>query len=178
MTITHEEPRVYDQFHEFLGAMWSDFPEARYTDASKAIGSYVSCGVTVLMGVSFLHPENIVHKILKERHPKDAKTMREAFVVFSDIDRPDSAYGGNFLCKYIRENKLGDIIEAGPRMNPNTGNMIKIWIWSPPHESLATKNKFMPVHGKILKTDKYGNLNTYVDDPRFKNSFADSVKEL
>src|SRR6202007_2960824 len=90
-----------------------------------------------------------VHKVLKERHKNDKKKIREAFVMFSDTDN-GASYGGNSLCRYIRENNLGEIIEMGPRMNPNTGNQIKVWVWAPPHESLEPRNRAMPVPGTKL----------------------------
>jgi len=171
--IPSAEPRVYDQLHEHLSANYTQVPA--FTQVAQAIGTYVSCGVTVLMNVVFASPEQIVHKIMKERHPKDNKTIREAFVIFSDKVRDDAEAAqyigtGQRLADYIRANACGEIIEMGPRMNPNSGNMIKIWVWSPAHESLDPKHKYMPVFGKVRMPDMYGNLSIYEDDPRFNRA--------
>ncbi len=141
-------------------------------------GCFFSCGISVLSGVSYTPPEEIVKKVLKVRHSYDSKKIKEAFVVFSDKCRRDSEVsGGDILCKYIRDNKLGDILEMGPRMNPNSGNMIKIWVWAPPHESLYPRDRNMPVWGHNMKTDKYGNIS-YVQDSRFSaNNFEESSRK-
>lgn len=157
-------PALYDTWDEFQNAFGGT--TLPHYGSLNTIGSFISCGVTVLSGMSSVPPQQIVDKVLKERAPTDKKYTREAFVLFSDIDRSIACMtGGNALCRHIKENKLGDIVEMGPRMNPNTGNMIKVWIWSPPHESLAPSNKLMPIYGKVLIGGGTG--PRYVDDPRF-----------
>ncbi len=43
----------------------------------------------------------------------------------------DSVVNGNgqAIADFIRKHKLGSLIATRPRKNPNSGNMIKIWIW-------------------------------------------------
>lgn len=123
-------------------------------------GMGMSCGLSYLSGLD-TDPKGIVDKVLKVRHEGD-KNIREAFVLFSD--RADvyagtsqqRTTGGDALCRYIRENKLGSILETGARKNPNSGNMIKVWVWSPPHESLEKVNRVMPVAGFTLSFNSYG----------------------
>jgi len=161
-------PQVYDILDAWAELM--DFPRKANEGLGVALcASYGSCGISILSGINKTLPPEIVHKVLVERAASDKKTIREAFVMFSDTDHGGSK-GGNALAEYIRENNLGSIVEAGPRMNPNSGNMIKMWIWSPPHESLHPEDKFMPVHGKIL-VRKYGSVY-YEDDPRFKSNLS------
>lgn len=153
-------PQVFDTFDEYR--VFQNLP----CPASGVFGTYLSCGASVLSGITHTKPSQIVDKILKERSSTDKKYTREAFVLFSDIDRhPNYETGGNALCRFIKDNKLGDILEAGPRMNPNTGNMIKMWIWSPPHASLDPRDKLMPIYGKKLINGPAG--PRYEDDPRF-----------
>jgi hypothetical protein len=165
------EPRMYDTFDGFLqtfaGTHLTHGKDGHLYKEMYVQGSHCSCGVTMLSGLSETSPEQIVNKVLKQRNQFDTKKIREAFVVFSDIDY-SGCRGGNELFKYIKKNNLGHIVEFGPRMNPNTGNMIKIWVWEPPHESLAPKDKWMPVYGKVLKPDVFGNLSIYEEDPRFQ----------
>lgn len=130
-------------------------------------GCYISCGVTMLLGLTEATPKQVVDKVLKERADTDAKTIREAFVMFSDIDY-SSRKGGNAIYKYIKEKGLGNIVEFGPRMNPNTGNMIKMWVWEPPHHSLRPENRRMPVHAKLWDAGE----GRYVADPRFQENRA------
>jgi hypothetical protein len=147
---------------------WDNYStHAGIVNNSNIEWSYGSCGVTILSGINVTEPALIVSKVLTERHKNDRKRIREAFVMFSDKDH-SGILGGNALCKYIQETKQGDIVEFGPRMNPNTGNMIKLWIWTPPHESLLPKDRWVPVRGLTLKFGKFG--WEYVEDPRFSEN--------
>lgn len=169
------KPAIYDTFDGFIAAAQRHFPGIANPNNpySNVVGnvysSYVSCGVSMLSGINGSTPEQIVNKVLKERSVNDYKKIREAFVVFSDTD---NAAGGNELCRYIKDNKLGAILEMGPRMNPNTGNMIKIWVWAPPHISLSPADSAMPIYGKIMRKSAYG--VAYEDDPRFHSNTSDS----
>jgi len=166
-TVTPEpvrSPGIYDTLDAFIDVM--DLSGTVEFKSANICASYASCGISILSGVTRSLPKDIVYKVLHERSRHDKKTIREAFVMFSDTDH-DGNRGGNALAAYIRENQLGDIVEAGPRMNPNSGNQIKMWIWSPPHKSLHPHDRYMPVYGKKLVRDKYGNLTHYEDDPRF-----------
>lgn len=161
-------PYIYDSIDQALGA----FAGLKLPNDPNAqvFGAYCSCGVSILSGLSYDTPEAIVNKIIKQRSDGDYKKIKEAFVVFSDRHRDyERDQGGNALYKYIKDNNLGDIMEFGPRMNPNTGNMIKLWVWAPPHESLRPKDKLMPVYGKIIKTGSDG-IQFYEPAPRFQSS--------
>lgn len=152
-------PRIYDTLDSFA-------VEHGLEMNSVVNATYGSCGVSILSGLNSTHPKDVVNKILKERAPTDRKFIREAFVMFSDTDNRGTK-GGNALCAYIKDNKLGNIVEFGPRMNPNTGNMIKLWIWTPPHESLHPEYKQMPVYGKVLVKNQYGSQYVDSSDARF-----------
>lgn len=161
-----EYPTIYDSFDEFANAFAGRvFPSALIPTVA---GSFCSCGISILSGLSGTMPKQIVDKILKERASTDRKLIKEAFVVFSDVDRhPADTKGGNALCRYIKENNLGEILETSPRMNPNTGNQIKMWIWSPPHESLNPRDNLMPVYGKKLVRHNGRLTHVEMSDPRF-----------
>lgn len=58
----------------------------------------------------------------------------QAFLVFTD-NVSDSDYG-NKLAKYITEHKLGGVKATRQRRNPNTTNMIKVWVWTPNERNL------------------------------------------
>lgn len=153
-------PAVYDHIDSLAAQLGISNP-------STVDGSYGSCGVSILSGLSHSPAEVIVAKVLKQRHPLDRKRIREAFVTFSDTDNGGKC-SGNALYKYIKDNNLGQIHEFGPRMNPNTGNMIKFWVWEPPHETLSPRYKYMPVYGKIQQMDPYGNFSGYADAPNLE----------
>jgi hypothetical protein len=166
-------------------------PPTKDMDEFNATYSYVSCGVTLATGLSSQTPEDFVYKILCERNYADPKTIREAFVVFSDIDYIG---GGNAICAYIRKNNLGTILETEARQNPNTGNFIRVWVWSPPHKSLDPRYRYMPVRGKPRVINENGLLIKRQEDPgksdvgaspydtrfeetRFENRTKSNVKE-
>jgi hypothetical protein len=46
-----------------------------------------------------------------------------------------SAYGNRFAA-YIRANKLGDVIETGMHVNPNSGNLLKAFLWTVDHDAV------------------------------------------
>lgn len=160
-------PTIYDSYDCLVGA-FADvrLPRNKETDV---LGSYISCGISMLSGLSSSPPRQIVNKILTQRATGDRKKIKEAFVLFSDTAH---SKGGNDLYRYIVENEIGNIMEFGPRKNPNTGNMIKLWVWAPPHESLEVDDRFMPVYGKILVRAASGVF--YKDDPRFENNLNTS----
>lgn len=153
-------PVIYDTWDEFASSRGINKDNDHTLD-----GSYCSCGISVMSGVIYSEPKEIVYKILEKRATTD-KRIREAFVIFSDIDRGyTKSSGGDALCKYIKDNNLGSIIETEPRMNPNTGNSIKVWVWSPPHESLHPKDKYLPVQGLVWSYE-----HGYRRDPRFSEN--------
>lgn len=138
------QPQIYDTWDLFLNYFGGrNIPLPRAQD-TNVIGTYCSCGVSMLSGIQEA-PEEIVYKVLKMRAHTDHKKIKEAFVVFSDTDHDSCKVGGNVLYQYIKTHKLGNIVEFGPRMNPNTGNSIKLWVWEPPHDSLSMYNRQMPV---------------------------------
>jgi hypothetical protein len=164
----NEKPVVYDVWDNVLSSITAQGHSIPAVFREGIVASYMSCGVSILYGIWGQLPRNIVHKVLNERHSSDLRKTREAFVMFSDTDN-DSNGGGNALYKYILDHNLGPIVEFGPRKNPNSGNMIKLWVWTPPHASLEPTEKWLPVQGKRLVENVYGHLAVYVgpDDPRF-----------
>ncbi len=56
-----------------------------------------------------------------------------AFFVFTD---QVSEGNGTSLAKFIVENNLGRITKSRSKVNPNTGNTIKVWVWEIKHGNL------------------------------------------
>ena len=83
----------------------------------------------------------------KSKFGEDIRLDQENFryALFSQAtipgSNPASVYGEHFAV-YILDNALGEIIQTGSHTNPNSGNMLKIWIWTIDHaavkEHLAT----------------------------------------
>lgn len=156
----HPSPYMYDGIDAFMGVLPDNIQKD--ISESKLFGSYFSCGTTMLSGLSGKTPKQIVDKVLVERSENEYKTIREAFVVWSDTNY---SQGGEGLFAYIRDNKLGDVIKMGPRMNPNTGNMISIWVWAPPHKSLLPADRQMPIYGKTWIPSGTSGMGQYKNKP-------------
>lgn len=57
------------------------------------------------------------------------------FVQFSDVIRKETSRGED-LANFIAENvKLGALLATSKQMNPRTGNVIVVWIFTPDHET-------------------------------------------
>ena len=49
------------------------------------------------------------------------------YVIFTQA-RKDAFYGENFAA-LIRKNALGDVVETDFKVNPNSTNLLKVWVW-------------------------------------------------
>lgn len=100
--------------------------------------SYVSCGV---MEVHHLPEQSasktlfsVVNALYHKANPRPA-----AFVIFSDICEAGMTSRGEALAIYIEsaQSKIGGDLHASRRMvNPKTGNVICIWLWTLDHDML------------------------------------------
>lgn len=52
-----------------------------------------------------------------------------AHIIFTGVTKTRSNYGERFA-NFIRENNLGEVIESVVKRNPNSGNPLKVWVWS------------------------------------------------
>lgn len=166
-------PLMYDLADCFLQSVGSLHNNHIYTSPATN-QSMMSCGVTMLSGLGETSPSAVVDKVLRERAITDYKRIREAFVLFSDIAEGDRERmcGGSALYRFIKsdESRFGAITEFGPLMNPNTGNIIKMWVWTPKHKSLHPEDRMMPIHGKKLVDSPLGKIYVGSEDPRFSDS--------
>jgi hypothetical protein len=106
--------------------------------ASFAYGAISCCGLDELADIRGTDPA----AWFKQHQNADGTYQRfieVANVVFTDIDVPygasDKPYGwGNVWKDYIQKNKLGSVKTNRPRRNPNSGNLVKAYLWTPaPH---------------------------------------------
>lgn len=108
-----------------------------------------SCGM-VQLHVLTSNCEQIVRKALFPEHrmvaadapvpgsgvPRHAKPIFYPLVMFSDAEHYAR---GEKLSKFIKDNDLGEIVESPVRVNPNTLNKIRTWIWAPPAPNSLTE---------------------------------------
>lgn len=68
---------------------------------------------------------------LGERIPAPYERFR--YLIFTQA-LTDAVYGINFAA-FIRKNRLGEVIETDFNRNPNSGNLVKVWVWTVDHEA-------------------------------------------
>lgn len=89
--------------------------------------SAISCGVEQLYNLTSPHDAVIVVQNNLDWFEDEEGESPFAFLVFSDTVRRGR---GSALAKYIKSRGLGTVNASRPKKNPQTGNMIQVWIWS------------------------------------------------
>jgi len=104
------------------------------------------CGLRELHGLEWASGSGPVHAMTEFIHvacPKrqeykwrNGKYMMQylsrlyfSHVVFSEARDGNGGYGERFAA-YIKKNKLGDVVASQRRVNPNSGNQVKLWVWT------------------------------------------------
>lgn len=108
------------------------------------IGDYINCcGIREISGLSCHKGPmaamrsfcNIYPNAPKSYHnPYPSDQSRFRYAIFSQAS--NSKYGDKFAT-YIRNQKLGDVIEtAGKHVNPNSGHVLKVFVWTVDHDAV------------------------------------------
>jgi hypothetical protein len=58
-----------------------------------------------------------------------------AFIIFSDVVDQGGEKRGEQLAAALKKLDCGEIIESVKAVNPRTGNVIRVWIFTPNHET-------------------------------------------
>ena len=109
------------------------------------------CGVREIGGLSG-YEERTGRRKTNEQHMADMWTqmyqtsedypvgqVNWRYAIFTQANHPialgKAVYGEDFAA-YIRTNNLGNVIETeGDHKNPNTGNWVKVWVWTVNHDT-------------------------------------------
>lgn len=91
-----------------------------------------NCGFRELSGFRSgglaLRPTVILREVLKLRH-------QASHIIFTDrVGEPASER----FVEVVQDNELGTIRASAPATNPNSGNRVKGWIFTPNYEAIAT----------------------------------------
>lgn len=93
-------------------------------------GSYISCGVSQSYGLTSC-PQDTIDR-WQQYYKNFPVGQGPIFILFSDNLDPESSVstksGGQLLSEYIEENKLGTVIKMEPVENPNSGNLIEVFV--------------------------------------------------
>lgn len=95
--------------------------------------SLISCGVVELHHI----PENtrqVPFSIATYLYHK-ANPRPGAFVVFSDVVDGDKESRGAKVAELLENMKVGSVIASSRQVNPRTGNVIQVWLFTPDHEA-------------------------------------------
>lgn len=89
------------------------------------------CGLKEIDGLS-CSPEQTVDELCEELFEEPVSCFIDnpdmAFILFTDAVKYKN---GQELARFIQKHDLGTVYGARARTNPNSGNKIKAWIWSP-----------------------------------------------
>lgn len=83
------------------------------------------CGIEELYNLDVPNPA-IITKVYNDSN-------RRAMIIFHDVV---SWSNGSSLASYIRRNKLGSLTSSKKVMNPNSRNIIQMWIWYPDWDAI------------------------------------------
>lgn len=103
------------------------------------------CGTCEINGIKDNTPQYVIgamHQYLFFTNGKEVSWRnRRVFAYFTD--NRDKKFG-NALEKYIKKESLGAIIKTQTRINPNSKNPLKVWVWTLNHDNIKKwylKNK-------------------------------------
>lgn len=106
--------------------------------------SNISCGVGQLHGFSrFKTPREFIYDAFIEIDSYSGEADGEAdqdtpFFIFSDVityrynneeQRRDKLLTGQRFATWLKRRNLGTVIASSPKINPNSGNKIRVWVW-------------------------------------------------
>jgi len=107
------------------------------------VDKYIDCcGIREISGLSYHRGPRTAMKAFcsvypESKSPNNPYSSNDSafrYAVFSQINQ--AKYGERFAA-YIRDNKLGDVIETtGKHVNPNSGNVLKVFVWTVDHTAV------------------------------------------
>lgn len=95
-------------------------------------GDIDCCGIAELGSIAANTPEQNVYDAQNGYACEDSNGC---YLFFSDTGGNDFK-AGIALAKYIKTHKLGSVTPVRRRLNPNSGNTIRMWIWGVNREAL------------------------------------------
>lgn len=91
------------------------------------------CGVDEINGLEKKPLETLL-AVCRDKYDAWSGGAQHAFIIFTDTM---SSRRGVRLAEYITEHKLGVLYKTEKaKRNPNSGNRIMVWIWSPNEREL------------------------------------------
>lgn len=85
------------------------------------------CGISELVNIGYNSPEQVLANVKSWAAPGGGGGNR-AHLYFSSVTREKY---GEALEAFILEHNLGSVVSTPSKRNPNSGNAIKGWFWTP-----------------------------------------------
>lgn len=102
------------------------------------------CGIREITGITYGQtPRQVLTDINKD--------FRAAFAIFSD-NRGTDFRAGTALAAEIEKYGLGTVTCGGHKVNPNTGNSLKVWLWRVNRDALS---QYCAGKGKVKTERRY-----------------------
>lgn len=111
-----------------------------YTNSTQAqfSKSHMSCGAVEVHHLPGTNPDRTVFAIANYLYHK-ANPRPAAFVIFSDVINPETPSRGQRLAEWLtgeEGQKIGSLLQTERCVNPRTGNVIRVWIFTPNHKAM------------------------------------------
>ena len=98
--------------------------------------SFISCGVLEVHHLPKQSASKTVFSIANALFHK-ANPRPAAYIIFSDVVDKNNNSRGEQVAEHIEKIKgHGVLIKTNPKINPKTGNLIKVWLWEINHEAM------------------------------------------
>lgn len=125
--------------------------------AIDSIGS--CCGVGDISGLD-ASPKDIIAEVVYDRESNNSLPL----MVFADVVASRRAQA---LAKYIVDEGLGEVVMTGVKVNPNSANRIRAYLWTVDSRGLSrwsTKHYKIDAHALDCDCEKCGG---YYDDNNY-----------
>lgn len=95
--------------------------------------SFISCGITEVHHLPDQPPNATLFAVANHLYHK-ANGRPTAFVMFSDVVTSGKDSRGLLLAELVKSSNIGDLYESPRRINPRTGNAIRVWVLAVDHD--------------------------------------------
>ncbi len=92
--------------------------------------SQLSCGIRELIGFEEFKTakQMLLEGLLEDEYLKALdNNITFRFIIFSDNEH--KGLSGASFARFVRRNHLGPVTASNLRVNPNSDNKIRVWIW-------------------------------------------------
>lgn len=120
------------------------------------------CGVKELTELRLLDdPLKNMQAFVASAYDKGGFNGRFRYGLFAEANLPNTRYPktyGKDFAAFILSNELGEVIETRSNINPNSGNAVKVWLWTINHDAVRAWSVKNPTPVSVEKKQKLKDL--------------------